>query len=63
MKKNRRKYVICMSLMLAACTQHPSDWDNIDYSRIARDNQRRENDRNYVPTVIGCADDDLYNCK
>jgi hypothetical protein len=38
----------------------------LDYSRIAQQNQARENDANYrppVPTVIGCSDDDLYNCK
>jgi hypothetical protein len=51
-------------LPLTACSRAGSnEWENIDYSRIARENYRRENDAAYTPpTVSGCVDDDLYNC-
>jgi hypothetical protein len=40
-----------------------SAWDDIDYSKV-RGGQARENDPVYTaPTVVGCTDDDLYNCR
>lgn len=64
------KKIPCILIALAgitfstACEERHSEWDDIDYSRIARENQRRENDRNYIPPIsaMGCSDDDLYNC-
>jgi hypothetical protein len=61
----RRALMMLTLLMLSACANAAKDeWANIDYERIARDNQRRENDNAYTPplSVIGCVDDDLYNC-
>ena len=51
-------------ICLSACAQNgKNEWENLDYSRIARENHQRENDSGYVqPTVQGCVDDDLYNC-
>ncbi len=57
--------VIAASLLVAGCSSgrvRHSKWDDIDYSKIARQNQ--ENDTNYTqPNVRGCVDDDLYNCR
>ncbi len=59
--------LLCMGLlMLGACAKEGGDvWSDIDYARIARDNYRKENDSYYIPppTVNGCTDDDLYNCR
>lgn len=51
-------------LALSGCSKPGADeWSHIDYARIARENYRRENDAAYTPPrVIGCVDDDLYNC-
>lgn len=57
--------LIALWLLPACSGGGRSEWDNIDYSGIARDNWRRENEVNYVPpvpTVINCIDEDLYNC-
>jgi len=56
--------VILSLLMLTGCARTGgNEWENLDYSRIARENYRRENDQSYTPpSVIGCVDDDLYNC-
>jgi hypothetical protein len=68
MLTTRHMLALLIVCLLAACAtaRQQSQWDDIDYSRIAQQNQARENDANYrppVPTVIGCSDDDLYNCK
>ncbi len=49
-------------LLLAGCApSRHSEWDDIDYSRVYQ--RARENDPSYTaPTVVGCVDDDLYNC-
>ena len=56
--------VIAM-LLVVACSGMPgkkhSEWDDLDYSKIAR--ERYDNDYQYKPpTALGCVDDDLYNC-
>lgn len=41
-----------------------NEWQNIDYSSVYRKAGQRENDSGYVqPSVVGCVDDDLYNCR
>ena len=58
--------IILTVLVLTGCQRNGQDeWEDIDYGRIARENYRRENDNAYIPppTVIGCVDDDLYNCR
>lgn len=57
---------LCVLFLEAGCERVGQDeWSEIDYARIARDNYRRENDMNYIPppSVIGCTDDDLINCR
>ena len=57
--------VLLLALMLTAACEKvgKNEWSEIDYSRVARDNYNRQNDGNYVPpSVLGCVDDDLYNC-
>ena len=59
---------LCSLLLLCACTSNSqrSEWSDIDYERIAQENYRRQNDQFYTPpppSVIGCVDDDLYNCR
>ena len=63
---SRLVLIVILALPLAACSRNGADeWEDIDYAKIARDNYRRENDSAYVPppSVIGCVDDDLYNCR
>jgi hypothetical protein len=58
--------VLIAALLMTGCERvGANEWSEIDYARIARDNYRRENDMNYIPppSVIGCADDDLINCR
>ena len=58
-------FLCALPVVLLSGCKHSSndDWRNIDYARIARDNYRLENDTQYVPpNVLGCVDDDLYNC-
>jgi hypothetical protein len=51
-------------MLLAGCGPSNKDvWSDIDYAKVARENYRRENDSAYTPPhVLGCVDDDLYNC-
>jgi len=40
------------------------DWSNIDYSKVYKAAGQREIDAGYrQPSVLGCVDDDLINCK
>lgn len=58
--------ILMVLAMLIGCHRNGQDeWQDIDYSKIARENYRRENDRAYIPppSVLGCVDDDLYNCR
>lgn len=59
--------LLCVTpLLLCACEREGKNvWSDIDYARIARENHRQENDSYYVPppSVLGCTDDDLYNCR
>jgi hypothetical protein len=50
--------------LLAACASKRSQWDSVDYTPVYKAYEGRENDPAYKqPSVIGCVDDDLYNCK
>jgi hypothetical protein len=41
-----------------------SRWENIDYTPVYRAYEKRQNDAGYTaPSVVGCVDDDLYNCR
>ena len=62
--RNRIALAALSLLLLGACEKNgKKEWEDLDYSRIARENYRRENDPTYTPpTVTGCVDDDLYNC-
>ena len=63
--KTRVLLLAMILLTLDGCAKNgKSEWENLDYARIARENYRRENDATYVPppSVSGCVDDDLYNC-
>jgi hypothetical protein len=62
------RYCIILSIAigLAACSQNSrrSEWDSIDYTRVYERQRSRENDSSYrQPTVVGCMDDDLFNCR
>ena len=63
MKTHSPFALLCLLLLIACARNGGNEWQNLDYSRIARENYRRENDQSYTPpTVSGCVDDDLYNC-
>ena len=51
--------------VLSACAgSKRSQWDDLDYAPVYRAYEQRENDSRYTqPNVIGCVDDDLYNCR
>ena len=63
----RSELMTVMVLFLCgACAQQKSDdWSNIDYSKVYKAaGERRDIDSGYkAPSVIGCVDDDLFNCK
>ena len=66
MRNHHAAFLLIAVMLLPACEKvGKNDWSNIDYARVARENHRRENDGNYVPppSVLGCTDDDLYNCR
>lgn len=55
--------VVSLSFLMAGCAGKSSrEWDDIDYSKV-RDRDKYENDDNYTqPSVVGCTNDDLFNC-
>lgn len=57
--------ILFIGLVVAGCAsqKRQQKWNDIDYSKV-RDRSARENDSNYTqPTIVGCVDDDLINCK
>jgi hypothetical protein len=57
--------LLTVCLLAAACAGGKrTQWDNVDYTPVYKAYGERENDPAYTqPSVIGCVDDDLYNCK
>ncbi len=59
--------LLALSLGCSACAggQKHNEWDDIDYTGVYKRAEKRESDSSYKlpPTVRGCVDDDLYNCK
>jgi hypothetical protein len=53
------------SFLLPACaSQQKNQWENIDYSPVYKAYGDQGNDAGYTPpSVLGCVDDDLYNCR
>jgi hypothetical protein len=51
-------------LLITACSGgNKNEWDKLDYSNVYRKAAQRDNDTRYsAPTVVGCLDEDLYNC-
>ena len=52
-------------ITVSACERvGKNEWEDLDYSRVSSQYRNRENDSSYTPppSVIGCVDDDLYNC-
>lgn len=63
-----RLEIIAVMVLFAcgACAQQKQNtWDNIDYSKVYKAaGERRDIDTGYrAPSVVGCVDDDLYNCR
>lgn len=57
-------YIMTLCLLTACGGGQRSQWDDIDYSSVYRAYERRQNDSGYTPpSIVGCVDDDLYNCK
>jgi hypothetical protein len=55
-----------LTALLAACAGNAAhkEWEDLDYSPVYRAYEKRENDSSYKPaSIVGCIDDDLYNCK
>ena len=64
------RHLFSISLMtlcvLAGCggKTSRSQWEDIDYTPVYRAYEGHQNDTRYTqPSIIGCVDDDLYNCK
>lgn len=58
--------MVAIFFVCSACAQRSTDdWSNIDYSKVYKAaGARRDIDNTYrAPSVIGCVDDDLFNCK
>lgn len=64
---NRPLASYMMSICLAtACAggSKSNRWEDIDYTPVYKAYENRQNDTGYVPpSVVGCVDDDLYNCR
>jgi len=58
-------FAITISISCSACAGSKKDeWSNMDYSKVYKAAGQRDIDTGYkAPSVIGCVDDDLYNCK
>lgn len=66
MNQHPSLFSLLLLLACAACApQRNDDWSGIDYSKVYKAaGERRDVDSGYkAPSVIGCVDDDLYNCK
>ena len=61
----RSPHVLVMACFLAACAGGKrNQWDDVDYTPVYKAYESRQNDAGYTqPTITGCVDDDLYNCK
>lgn len=62
--------VLAISITCSACANgggaagSRGQWEDIDYSKVYKAAGQRDVDSSYkLPTVAGCVDDDLYNCK
>lgn len=56
--------LLVMCLVSACSGGKRNQWDDVDYSRVYKAYETRENDSSYTqPSITGCVDDDLYNCK
>lgn len=54
---------LCVGLAACGGSKRSNQWD-IDYSSVYKAYGNREIDNSYkAPSVIGCVDDDLYNCQ
>lgn len=57
-------YTFAVFITCSACAPQKNDWADVDYSGVYKAAAERQIDNNYkAPTVVGCVDDDLYNCK
>lgn len=57
----RLSILLLAVLTLASCAKKTSVWDG-NYGRVYE--RAGENDSSYTaPSVAGCVDDDLFNCK
>ena len=54
--------MMMLCLLLCACAKSNSNWD-IDYSSVYRAGNREIDSGYQQPSVIGCVDDDLFNCQ
>ncbi|NBO18832.1 MAG: hypothetical protein EBV03_06335 [Proteobacteria bacterium] len=65
MTKTHLPTLLIALLLACGCERVGKDeWSDIDYARIAKENYQRQNDSYYTPpSVLGCVDDDLYNCR
>ena len=56
--------MLLMALLFTGCGNSApasNPWEDIDYSKVHQ--PTTENDPAYTaPSVVGCVDDDLYNC-
>lgn len=62
----RSFHIFTLLLVCGACAQQGGgEWANIDYSKVYKAaGERRDIDTGYkAPSVVGCIDDDLFNCK
>ncbi len=67
MQSTVRPLVPILLCLLMACAPKHNEWQDIDYSSVYRRSGERENDSGYTPprsgSIMGCVDEDLYNCK
>ena len=58
--------MVAVSLACTACTggNRSNEWEDIDYSKVYNRAGQRDIDADYKkPSIVGCVDDDLFNCR
>lgn len=64
MKHHYLSYMMTLCIATACAGGKSNKWKDIDYTPVYKAYEKRQNDSGYTqPSIIGCVDDDLYNCR
>lgn len=64
MNHHLASYMMTLCVVTACGGGKHDQWKDIDYRSVYKAYEQRQIDTGYTqPSIIGCVDDDLYNCK